>query len=107
MTLNQLYNELLPLESITYSRIDQDSPPQPIQSRTENLYPDLCWEMCHSVSRQPGLSPEYTSFIFRLKNDLLTTRERLHRVGKAPNSLCLHCGMEEGHTHILSCSYNR
>ena len=41
-----------------------------------------------------------------MKNDLLITRERLFRVRKAPDPLCVSCGEEEGHTHILTCAHS-
>ena len=92
--------------NITHYKAHPESPHQLLQSRTEEKYKDVCWSRSHRVSRQQGLSPEYTSFLFRLKNDLLVTRERLFRVKKSPDPLCVHCRTEEGHTHILTCEYN-
>ena len=72
----------------------------------EELYPNIHWDRSHRLSRDPGLTPQQSSFLFLLKNDLLVTRERQFRLKKVPDPNCVHCGLEDGHTHILSCPYN-
>ena len=58
------------------------------------------------MARQPGLTPQQSSFLFTLKNDLLVTKERQFRLNKAPDPDCFFCGEVESHTHILTCVHN-
>ena len=56
------------------------------------------------MARLFGLSPDQKSFIFKMSQNLLPTRERLHRIGKSPSPLCSFCnGHDDTPDHMFSC----
>ena len=56
------------------------------------------------LARKFGLSPEKKSFLFKMIQSLLPTRERLARLGKVQSSACTFCEEEVDNTaHLLSC----
>ena len=102
MTISQIYRELMN-DSISHEREEMVSLPVAIPSRTEALYPNISWDRSHRISRQPGLTPQQKSFLFLMKNDLLMTRERLFRLKKAPDPLCIQCNAIDDNVHQLNC----
>ena len=51
------------------------------------------------------LSPDQKSFLFKLMQSLLPTRERLQRMRKVNSSDCIHCqGIVDTTEHLLTCS---
>ena len=59
----------------------------------------------YRISRSFGLSPEQKSFLFKLMQQLLPTRDRLTRIGRINSAACLHCpDTPDSTTHLLECS---
>merc|ERR1711954_488474 len=94
MTLCQWYRELI--KSVTHKPDENGGPTQLIPTRVEDLYDDIDWNRSNRLASHPRLSPEQSSFLFLLKNDLLVTRERLHRLKKAPDPFCAFCHQPSG-----------
>ena len=98
---------LLLLErGVTHTNGDQDSPPLLIPSRFEESYPHADHTITYKLERVFGLDQEQKSFLFKMVQNLLPTRERLHRVGKAETSSCLFCDDPDTMEHLLTCSHN-
>ena len=64
MSPKQWYSEIIQMDNITHTKLHPDSPLQVLPSRVGEIYPDICWNRSHRVSRQQGLSPEFKSFLF-------------------------------------------
>ena len=59
----------------------------------------------NSLSRTFGLSPDQKSFLFKLMQSLLPTRDNLARLRKVIPSDCLYCeGTSDTPAHLLSCT---
>ena len=57
------------------------------------------------MSRIFGLSPDQKSFLFKMLQNLLPTRERQHRCGRVPSPSCAFCeAPEDTIHHLFSCS---
>ena len=87
ITVKQWYQLLLE-RGITHTSDDHDSPPTLIKSRLEESRPDADFSCSYRLSRLVGLSPNQKSFLFKLVQNLLPTRERLHRTRKSPTLAC-------------------
>ena len=94
ITVKQWYKILLE-KGVTHNTDDQDSPPITISSKLEVLYPEKDFVHSYHMSRKFGLSPEQKSFLFRILQNLLPTKERLHRFGKQPSPSCKFCNFHE------------
>ena len=58
----------------------------------------------YRLSRLFGLTPDQKSFLFKLLQNLLPTRERLSRCGKAQTAACLFCAAQSDNLeHIFEC----
>ena len=57
---------------------------------------------------QQGILPEVASFLWKMLHNLLSTQERLHRLGAAPSSTCKLCKQAVGSMRheLLECSKN-
>ena len=77
-------------------------------SKAELASPGNDWELSWFLARQPGIPPELTSFLWKMLLNLLSTQQRLHRVGASVSPLCKLCKTETGsHEHeLIDCSYN-
>ena len=84
ITVKQWYKILLE-KGVTHNTDDQDSPPITISSKLEVLYPEKDFVHSYHMSRKFGLSPEQKSFLFKMLQNLLPTKERLHFI-VCPNS---------------------
>ena len=103
ITLKQ-WNQLLLERGVTHTSDDADSPPVLLTSRVEELYPSLEFSNSYRLSRLFGLTPDQKSFLFKLLQNLLPTRERLSRCGKAQTAACLFCAAQTDNLeHIFEC----
>ena len=103
VTVSQWYQLLLE-NNITHDCSDPNSPPRLLPNRLEIKNPGVDFPAPYSMSRSFGLSPEQKSFLFKLMQCLLPTRDRLERLGKVNSSDCTHCpGTTDSTTHLLEC----
>ena len=57
------------------------------------------------MARTFGLTPEQKTFIFKMMQSLLPTRDRLSKFGKVQTSICTFCQTDPDSTpHLLSCT---
>ena len=90
---------------VTHISDDHAAPPLLIASRIEQAYPEADLPSTYMLSRKFGLSPDQKSFLFKMVQSLLPTKERLARLGKVQSSICTFCEQEVDTTaHLLSCS---
>ena len=102
------WSKLLTEDHVTM-RVNPDSGIREyLPSRAEQASPATDWELSWLLCRQPGLSPELSSFLWKLLLNLICPQEKLHRMGVSPSSLCRLCKTETGTlTHeLLECSHN-
>ena len=74
-----------------------------IVSKLEEQNPQIDISASYAISRKFGLAPDQKSFLFKLLQSLLPTRERLCRVGKIDSPSCVFCQEEDTNHHLLSC----
>ena len=104
MSLKQWYKLLLE-KGVTHTCPNFSNPPVIIPSKLECQYLNTDLSTTYRISRLYGLSPEQKSFIFKWLQDLLPTRERLHRIGKSQHPNCLHClDQTDNLLHTFHCS---
>ena len=54
-----------------------------------------------------SLAPEQKSFLFKTTQNLLPTKERLHRSGKTPSPSCIFCNApQDTLEHLLTCPHS-
>ena len=60
------------------------------------------------MCRHPGLSPELSSFLWKMLLDLLSTQQKLNKMGSTPSPLCKLCKLETGSLshELMSCTLN-
>jgi hypothetical protein len=103
ITLKQWYQLLLE-RGETHTSDDPDSPPVLILSRLEQSRPAIDYKHSYRISRIFGLAPEQKSFLFKMIQNLLPTRERLHRIGKSQSPSCNFCnGQDDTTEHLFTC----
>ena len=103
ITLKQ-WTQLLLERGITHSSEDPDSPAVLISSRLEESNPETDFKHSYRLVRLFGLAPEQKTFLFKMLQNLLPTRERLHRCGKSPTPCCTFChDQQDTLEHLLSC----
>ena len=106
ISVKQWY-QLLVERGVTHTSDDPESPPTLISARVEESFPQVNFDSCYRFARLFGLAPEQKSFLFKLMQSLLPTRQRLHRFGKAPSPCCLHCpDQQDTLVHIFTCTDN-
>ena len=82
----------------------RDSPPVLLQSKIEVEHPSVDFSLSYRLSRLFGLTPDQKSFLLKFLQNILPTRERLHRCGKAPSPACLFCDVQvDTLDHVLAC----
>ena len=81
VTGRQWYQLLLE-RGVTHNSDNQDAPPVLITTRLDDRNPDLDLSGPYRLSRLFGLAPEQKSFIFKMLQSILPTRDRLARMGK-------------------------
>ena len=107
VSVKQWYQLLLE-RGVTHTSTDHDSPPILIKSRVEECHQDLDLSVSYRLSRLFGLSPEQKSFLFKLIQSILPTRDRLARMRKIPTSNCLHCeDIPDSTAHLLTCNLSK
>ena len=100
----QQWYRILQEKGVTHTSDDLAVPPVLIASKLEEDHPEEDFQAPYALARQFGLSPDQKSFLFKLLQSLLPTRERLARLGKVQSPSCLFCEAEEDNTsHLLSC----
>ena len=105
--MKQWYKILLE-KDITHTCPDLNALPVIINSKFEQNHPEVDFPDVYYLSRKYGLSPDQKSFVFKMIQDILPTRERLARLGKVQSSSCVHC-QDQTDTmshHLLTCPYN-
>ena len=90
ISVKQWYS-ILQESGVTHSNDDQAVPPVLIASKLEENNPDVDLKASYALARKFGLAPDQKSFLFKLLQSLLPTRERLPRLGKAQTDACLFC----------------
>ena len=104
VTVKQCYR-LLVEKGITHSIENLSVPSALIASKLETKYLEVDWPTSYQLARKFGLSPEQKSFLFKMLQSLLPTRERLARVGKAPSAVCTFCQDPDDNTaHLMTCT---
>jgi hypothetical protein len=92
---------------VTHTSDDQESPAVLISSRLEEANPNIDFSHSYKMARLFGLSPDQKTFLFKLIQNILPTRERLHRTGKATSPSCSFCDTpEDSPDHLLTCPYS-
>ena len=56
--------------------------------KVEIAEPNADWTSCWAACRQPGVPPDLASFLWRLLHKLLSTQEKLHRMGTIRSPSC-------------------
>ena len=103
ITVKQWYQILLE-RGITHTSDDPNSAPTIINSHLEESNPDIDFSNSYKMARIFGLTPDQKSFMFRMLQNLLPTRERQHRCGRSPSPACTFCGEPEDKIiHLFSC----
>ena len=99
--------QLLLESGATHTSEDHDSPAVLIPSKFEESNPSTDFKVSYRLARQFGLTPEEKSFVFKMIQNLLPTKERLHRSGKSPTPSCAYCDAQLDTTeHLLVCSHS-
>jgi hypothetical protein len=113
------WTRLLTEKYITMLNIPGDASRTFIPSRAETASPTTDWEASWANCRQSGMSPELASFLWMMMNNLMSTQERLSRMGAVATAQCkmqgcdqdgslqhelLHCGKNDGvGNRLVSC----
>ena len=107
VSVKQWYQLLLE-RGVTHNSDNPDQPPQLIPTKLELKYPETDFSSAYRLSRTIGLSPDQKSFLFKIMQSLLPTRERLARLGRIQSSDCLYCeGVMDSTAHLLACTLSR
>ena len=103
------WTRLLTEKYITMLNLPGDESRTFIPCRSETASPTTDWEASWANCRQPGMSPELTSFLWRMIHNLLSTQERLSRMGAVLTAQCKMQGcVQDGSLQheLLHCSKN-
>ena len=106
VSVKQWYQLLLE-QDVTHTTEDEDSPPVVIRSKFEENHPEVDALHSYRLSRIFGLEPDQKSFLFKMIQSLLPTKERLHRIGKVQSPSCILC-QDPADTleHLILCQYS-
>ena len=103
ISVKEWYRLLLE-KGVTHTSDDPSSPPLLIASKVELDHPEITVDS-YFLARKFGLAPEQKSFLFKMIQSLLPTKERLARIGKVASPACIFCQAHEDNTlHLLSCT---
>ena len=103
LSVKQWYQILLE-QGVTHTSDNVDAPPMLIKTKLEEGFPILDCPRSYRLSRTFGLDPDQKSFLFKMLQFLLPTKERLHRIGKIQSPACIFCdGLEDTMGHLISC----
>ena len=67
-----------------------------IPCKAELANPSTDWQLSWSLCRQQGIHPDMASFLWKMLHNLLSTQERLHRLGASHNPTCSRCKQADG-----------
>ena len=82
---------------------------QLIPSRVEVKFPEYDWKIIWPRIRLRGLSPELSTFLFKVLHDLLPTQERIARTSASEDGMCKLCLVQTddlAHS-LVSCPANQ
>ena len=76
--------------------------------KAELASPSTHWSLSWSLCRQPGLSPELSSFLWKMLLDLLSTQQKLYKMGANLSPICKLCKQDTGSLQheLLDCNLN-
>ena len=102
------WTKLLTKEHVTMELSNVSNAMQFRPCRAEIASPTTDWALSWSLSRLSGIPPDMTAFLWKMLHQLLSTQERLHRLGSSPSSSCKLCKQVTGSLkhELLECSYN-
>lgn len=87
---------------VTMREVDYEGRMELIPCKVEERKPAIFWNESYRISRLLGLSPQSKSFLFRLINTLLTSREREHDLIPSTSPLCwFGAGMQKSYRHLF------
>ena len=72
--------QLLMERGVTHNSDDHDSPPVLIPTKVEEKFPNVIFTDSYRETRVFGLNPDQKSFLFKMIQNLLPTREREIRI---------------------------
>ena len=102
ITLKQWY-QLLMERGETHTSDKPESPPVLLQSKLELSRPEVDYSHSYRMTRLFGLTPAQKSFLFKMTQNLLPTRERLNRIGKLQSPSCSFCNSQiDDPEHLFS-----
>ena len=76
--------------------------------KAELASPSTDWTLSWSLCRQPGLSPDLSSFLWKMLLDLLSTQKKLNKMGANLSPICKLCKQDTGSLQheLLDCNLN-
>ena len=103
------WTRLLTEDFVTMTVVSDSGQQQFTPCRAEVASPTTDWTRCWSACRQPGIPPDFASFLWLMMHDLLSTQAKLHRMGSTNSPMCKMQGCVEDGTlqhELLDCSKN-
>ena len=103
------WTRLLTEESVTMTAVSDTGQQQFTPCRAELASPSTDWPRCWAACRQPGIPPDFASFLWLMMHDLLSTQVKLHRMGstRSPKCKMQHCDEDGTLQHeLLLCTKN-
>ena len=102
------WSRLLTEDYVTMKVHNVGEPREFCPSKPELPSPATDWVLSWSMCRQKGLSPDLSSFLWKLLHNLLCSQQRLHRMGVSPSPICKLCNTEEGtlQHELIGCHHN-
>ena len=100
--------KLLTEENITMVNNLDESTREFCPCKAELASPSTDWKLSWSLCRQPGLSPELSSFLWKMLLDLLSTQQKLYKMGANLSPICKLCKQDTGSLQheLLDCNLN-
>ena len=79
-----------------------------IPCKAELANPSTDWQLSWSLCRQQGIHPDMASFLWKMLHNLLSTQEKIHRLGASPSPTCYKCKQADGtlRHELLECNNN-
>ena len=106
VSVKQWYQLLMEM-GVTHTSANPNEPPQIIATKLEEKFPGVDLSDSYRLARVFGLSPDQKSFIFKMMQSILPTRDRLARIGKVQSSNCQYCDqIPDSTVHLLTCNYS-
>ena len=103
VSVKQWYQILIE-QGVTHTTDENDAPPCLIKTKFEEKFQQVDSLGTYRLSRIFGLDPDQKSFLFKMIQSLLPTRERLFRIGRIQSPSCSFCNHHDDTLiHLLSC----